>query len=61
MPRWLVFGTYAVAIAILIASDVSMWITMLFPVWVLVVSVLALVRAGVIDLHFDDNHPPTAR
>jgi hypothetical protein len=59
MPRWLVFGTYAVAIAILIASDVSMWVTMLFPVWVLVVSVLALVRSGVIDLHFDDNHPPT--
>ena len=32
---------------------------MLFPVWVLVVSLLALVRAGVIDLHFDDEHPPT--
>jgi hypothetical protein len=60
MPRWLVFGTYAVAIAILIASDVSMWITMLFPVWVLVVSVLALVRSGVIDLHFDDEHTPAA-
>ncbi len=53
MPRWLVYGTYAVAVAVLIASDVSMWITMAFPAWVLVVSLLALVRAGVIDLHHD--------
>jgi len=55
MPHWLVYGTYAVAIAVLIASDVSMWITMAFPAWVLVVSLLALVRAGVIDLHRDDE------
>ena len=55
MPKWLVFGTYAVAVAILIASDVSMWITLLFPLWVLVVSLLALVRAGVIDLPHDDR------
>ena len=40
---------------LLIASDVSMWITLAFPVWVLVVSLLALVRAGVIDLHRDDD------
>lgn len=56
MPKWLVFGTYLVAVAVLVASDVSMWITMAFPTWVLVVSLLALVRAGVIDLHRDDEH-----
>jgi hypothetical protein len=56
MPKWLVFGTYFVAVAVLVASDVSMWITMAFPTWVLVVSLLALVRAGVIDLHRDDEH-----
>ena len=32
------------------SSDVSMWLTLAFPIWVLVVSVLLLVRAGVIDL-----------
>jgi hypothetical protein len=60
MPRWLVFTTYVVAVAVLIASDVSMWITLAFPVWVLVVSLLVLTRAGVIDLHRDDDQaaPP---
>ena len=55
MPRWLVGLTYLVALALLIASDVSMWITLAFPTWVLVVSVLILVRAGVIDVHFEDE------
>ena len=56
MPRWLVGVTYLVALGLLIASDISMWITMAFPVWVLVVSLLILVRAGVIDLHIGDEH-----
>ena len=50
MPKWLVFGTYGLAVGLLIASDVSMWITLAFPFWVLVVSLLVLNRAGVIDL-----------
>jgi hypothetical protein len=31
-----------------------MWVTMAFPAWVLVVSGLFLVRAGVIDVEGDD-------
>ena len=54
MPRWLVIVTYLVALGLLIASDISMWMTLAFPIWVLVVSVLLLVRAGVIDLDRDD-------
>jgi hypothetical protein len=54
MPRWLVGVTYLVAVGLLLASDISMWITLAFPVWVLVVSVLLLMRAGVIDLDRDD-------
>jgi hypothetical protein len=54
MPRWLVIVTYVLAVGILLASDISMWMTLAFPVWVLVVSVLLLVRAGVIDLDRDD-------
>ena len=50
MPKWLVYGTYGLAACLLIASDVSMWITLAFPFWVLVVSLLVLNRAGVIDL-----------
>ncbi len=51
MPRWLVGTTYLVALGLLVASDVSMWITLAFPIWVLVVSLLLLVRSGAIELH----------
>jgi hypothetical protein len=44
MPRWLVAVTYLVALGLLVAGDVSMWLTMAFPIWVLVVSGLLLVR-----------------
>jgi hypothetical protein len=48
MPKWLVALTYVVALGNLILGDTSLWIVLTFPVWVLVVSVLLLVRAGVI-------------
>jgi hypothetical protein len=54
MPRWLVIVTYVLALGILFGSDFSMWMTLAFPVWVLIVSVLLLVRAGVIGLDHDD-------
>jgi len=54
MPRWLVGVTYLVAVGLLLSSDISMWLTLAFPIWVLVVSVLLLVRAGVIDVDRED-------
>ena len=54
MPRWLVGVTYLVAVGLLLASDITMWLVLAFPVWVLVVSVLLLCQAGVIDLDRDD-------
>jgi hypothetical protein len=57
MPRWLVFTTYGVVLALMIAADVSMWITLAFPAWVLIVSLFVLNRAGVIDLHAGDEEP----
>ncbi len=57
MPTWLVIVTYAVALCVLVASDVSRWMTIAFPVWVLIVSMLMLVRSGVIDLP-DAEHSP---
>jgi uncharacterized membrane protein (Fun14 family) len=54
MPRWLVVVSYLAAVGLLIASDISMWLVLAFPVWVLVVSLLLLARAGVIDLDRDD-------
>ena len=54
MPGWLVIVTYLVALCVLVASDISLWMTVAFPVWVLVVSLVMLVRSGVIDLPGDD-------
>ncbi len=53
MPRWLVWVTYVGGVGLLAASEVSMWLVLAFPGWVLVVSLLLLARAGVIDRHPD--------
>lgn len=49
MPRWLVAISYLSGLALLIISDVSMWVTLVFPVWVLVVSLVMLTRARHIE------------
>jgi hypothetical protein len=51
MPRWLVVLTYVLAVALIIGAEASMWLTLAFPVWVLIVSVLFLVRAGAFVSH----------
>ena len=53
MPRWLVIVTYLVALGLILASNVTMWLALAFPIWVIFVSILLLVRAGVIDLDRD--------
>lgn len=55
MPRWLAVVTYLMAVGLLLAGDLTMWLVLTFPAWVLVVSALLLVRAGVIDLDRDDG------
>lgn len=54
VSRWLVALTYVLALTLLVASELSMWMTLTFPVWVLIVSVMALKRAGLIDLHREE-------
>lgn len=49
MPRWLVVVSYLTAVALLIGSDLSMWLTLAFPLWMLLVSGLLLSRAEFID------------
>jgi len=49
MPRWLVAVSYLAALGVLAISDVSMWVTLAFPVWVLIVSVLILARSGLFE------------
>jgi hypothetical protein len=49
MPRWLVGLSCLVALALLILSDFSLWVTMAFPVWVLIVSAIIFARAPHIE------------
>lgn len=44
MPRWLVALTYVLAVVLLFVINLSLWITLVFPLWVLAVSVLILLR-----------------
>ena len=57
MARWLVILTYIAALTLIIGGDSSMWLTLAFPAWVLIVSVLFLVRAGVFDRRHDELPP----
>lgn len=47
MPRWVVVTTYVLALAMLVIIDLSLWATLLFPAWVLAVSLYVLARPGV--------------
>ncbi|MFN2200210.1 MAG: hypothetical protein ACK2UO_03335 [Caldilineaceae bacterium] len=42
MPRLLIWLTYALAIVLLLAINLSLWVIMVFPVWVIAVSVYIL-------------------
>ncbi|MGW4769015.1 hypothetical protein ACWEO2_13360 [Nocardia sp. NPDC004278] len=47
MPRWLAILSYLVALTLLIVSEMSKWVELVFPAWVLVVSCLLLAREAV--------------
>ncbi len=50
MPRWLVATTYLLALLMLFIVNLNLWVTLLFPTWVVVVSSYILVRpSGVGD------------
>ncbi len=42
MPRWIVMATYGLALILIIVIAFNVWITLLFPTWVFVVSVYIL-------------------
>ena len=43
MPRWLALPTYSVALVLLFIVSQSTWVVLIFPAWVLIVSVYILV------------------
>lgn len=42
MPRWLAGITYLLALALLIISTLSLWVTLIFPAWVFAISMYIL-------------------
>lgn len=45
MPRWVVILTYLVALVLLLVVTLSFWVTLVFPVWVSVISILILIAS----------------
>ncbi len=45
-PRWLVVGGFAVGVALLLAVGFFAWVELVFPAWVLVLSVYVLVAGA---------------
>jgi hypothetical protein len=43
MPRWLAFLTYGLALVLLVSISYSLWVTLIFPGWVLIISIDILV------------------
>jgi hypothetical protein len=42
MPRWLAMLTYLLALALLVVINFGLWVTLIFPGWVVLVSLLIL-------------------
>jgi hypothetical protein len=45
MPRVFVFLSYALALALLVSSDLTAWLILVFPAWVFVISIFILVES----------------
>jgi hypothetical protein len=43
MPRWLAFLTFALALGLLLSISLSLWVTLIFPAWVFLISVYILI------------------
>ncbi len=44
LPRWLTFSGYAMSLILLLGIKVTLWIELLFPVWVLLLSLYILIE-----------------
>ena len=48
VPRLFVFFTYALALLLLVTINFSLWMILIFPVWVFVISVIFCARLGAV-------------
>jgi hypothetical protein len=45
MPRWLTFSGYAIAVILLLAAGITPWVELIFPAWILLLSLDTLIRS----------------
>ena len=43
MPKWLAYPTYVAAVVLLFVTTQAIWVVLVFPAWVFVVSVYILI------------------
>jgi hypothetical protein len=43
MPRWVALVTYGLALVLLLSISLSAWVTLIFPIWVFLISVYVLI------------------
>lgn len=46
LPRWVVYSGYVVALGLMVAAGEHKWVQLIFPAWVLMVSVVILVTSA---------------
>ena len=42
MPRWLAVITYLLALTLLLVINLNLWVTLIFPAWVLLIDIYIL-------------------
>jgi hypothetical protein len=47
-PRWFVFGSYGVAVALFLVATLNVWLVVVFPLWVLVLNAIIWVHGRTI-------------
>jgi hypothetical protein len=58
LPRWLVFLTYIAALVLLLSIGYSLWVTLIFPVWVFIISLYILIlnmRSPHVNIMYGDE------
>jgi hypothetical protein len=45
IPRWLAFSGYAIALVLLLAAGITPWVELIFPAWILLLSLDTLIRS----------------
>ena len=57
MKRWTVAVTWGLALVLLVLISLSLWVTLIFPVWVFLISVLILLNPAKENMSLENPQP----